>query len=121
MTAGRILLVEDALGISRALGRALSLSQGDEFSVESCDRAELAVEYLQERSFDLLITDLRLPGMSGLELLEWAQRSCPELRSILITAYGTPQLEEQARRLTDAYLPKPFRLNDLLRLVRVVL
>ncbi len=121
MTEGRVLLVEDALGIGRALSRALSLSQGDAFQVQTCSQAEQAIERMESEAYDLLITDLRLPGMSGLELLAWVREHCPAMRSILITAYGSPQVEEQVRKLADAYLPKPFRLNDLLRLARVVL
>ncbi len=121
MSEARVLIVEDALGIARALSRALSLAEGDHFNVEVCSSAEQALLSLQEAPFDLLITDLRLPAMSGLELLEWARSNQPQMRSILITAYGSPQVEEQVHRVANAYLPKPFRLSDLLRLAHVVL
>ncbi len=117
----RVLIVEDALGVARALKRALSLPQGGGYWVDSCDSAETALEQLGQTRFDLLICDLRLPGMSGFDLLEQAYPISPETRSILITAFGTPKIEERARRLTNAYLPKPFRLHDLIRVAQRVL
>jgi hydroxymethylpyrimidine pyrophosphatase-like HAD family hydrolase/ActR/RegA family two-component response regulator len=121
LSEAQILIVEDSLGVARALDRALTLSHGDNFKVEVAESAEIAMQRLREVHFDLLITDLRLPGMSGLDLLEEVHKSSPDLRSILITAYGSPKVEEQVRSLANAYLPKPFRLGDLLRLVRLTL
>lgn len=109
------------MGVARALNRALSLPQGGDYRVETCDSGEAALERLRETHFDLLISDLRLPGMDGLELLECARRIRPETRSVLITAFGSPQVEERARQLAQAYLPKPFRLHDMIRIVQRVL
>jgi hydroxymethylpyrimidine pyrophosphatase-like HAD family hydrolase/CheY-like chemotaxis protein len=121
MKAAKVLIIEDSLGIANALGRALSLVQDGEYEVKTCPSGENALDQLEEQAFDLLITDLRLPGMDGLEILEWVSKNHPEMRSILITAYGSPQVEERARQLANAYLPKPFRLSDLLQLVQHVL
>ncbi len=117
----RILIIEDSLGIARALNRTLSLPQGGGHWVELHDSGEAALERLRGTRFDLLITDLRLPGMNGLAVLEHARQISPETRSILITAFGSPQVEERARRLSNAYLPKPFRLHDLIQVVQRVL
>ena len=116
-----ILIVEDSMGVARALNRALSLSQDGGYQVEVCDSGEAALERLRDNHFDLLISDLRLPGIDGLELLERARQINPETRSVLITAFGSPQVEERARHLANAYLPKPFRLQDMIRLVQRVL
>ncbi len=116
-----ILIVEDSLGVSRALHRALGLHQNGIYRVETCESGEAALTRLHERHFDLLISDYRLPGIDGLELLERAHQITPNIRSILITAFGSPQVEERAQQLTNAYLPKPFRLQDLIRLVERVL
>jgi two-component system response regulator FlrC len=89
--------------------------------VESCESAEAALQRLDTAHFDLLISDLRLPDINGLELIEQACQRSPGMRSILITAFGSPQIEEQARRLADAYVPKPFRLRDMIQLVRRIL
>ncbi len=117
----RVLLVEDSQGVARALHRALGLHQTSNFHVETCETGEDALERLFETSFNLLISDLRLPGINGLELLRRANQLRPALRSILITAYGSPEIEREARELANAYLPKPFRLHDLIRLVERVM
>jgi hydroxymethylpyrimidine pyrophosphatase-like HAD family hydrolase/CheY-like chemotaxis protein len=121
MRKEHILIVEDSLGVSRALRQALSLPQGGGYQVEVCDSGEAAMERLQDTSFDLLISDLRLPGMNGLELLDRAHHTDSQMRSVLITAFGSPQVEERARHLADAYLPKPFRLQEMIRIVQRVL
>ncbi|MFZ6029356.1 MAG: DUF5752 family protein [Chloroflexota bacterium] len=119
--AAKVLIIEDSLGIANALGRALGLVHDGNYEVKTCPSGETALDLLKEQAFDLLITDLRLPGIDGLEILQWVHQNCPEIRSILITAYGSPQVEERARRIANAYLPKPFRLNDLIQLVQHVL
>lgn len=117
----RVLVVEDKTAVVQALQRALSLPQGGGYRVESCESAEAALERLHAVRFDLLISDLRLPGISGLELIERTHQISPGTRSVLITAFGSPEVEEQARRLVDVYLPKPFSLHDLSRIVRRLL
>jgi len=116
--AARICIVEDSLGVARPLERALRLHQNGNYTVETCASAEAALKRLHEVPFDLLISDLCLPGMDGLELIERSQRIRPETRSLLITAFGSTEVENRAQALADAYLPKPFRLRDLIRIVQ---
>ncbi len=121
ISPARILLVEDSLGIARALSQALSLHHDGLYQVEVCRSAEAALERLHEAPYHLLISDLRLPGMDGLELLARAQRLRPETRRVLITAYGGPDIEARVRELAGVYLPKPFRLGDVIRLIERLL
>jgi hydroxymethylpyrimidine pyrophosphatase-like HAD family hydrolase/CheY-like chemotaxis protein len=117
----RILLVEDSLGIAKALSRALGFQHDGAYQVEVCQSAEDALQRLHEAPFNLLISDLRLPGMDGLELLVRAQRIRPKTRRMLITAYGSPEVETKVRQLAGVYLPKPFRLDDIIQLVKRLL
>ncbi len=121
MSQENILIVEDSLGVARALNQALSLAQGGRYHVEVAESGEAALERLRVAPFNLLISDLRLPGMNGLELCEQARQICPDMHRVLITAFGSPQVEERARQITDAYLPKPFRLHEIIRIVQRIL
>jgi len=117
----RILIIEDSLGVAQALKRTLSLPQGGGHWVQICGSGEAALEQLRGAHFDLLITDLRLPGMNGLAVLEHARQINPGTGSVLITAFGSPQVEARARQLANVYLPKPFRIHDLIQIVQRVL
>jgi hydroxymethylpyrimidine pyrophosphatase-like HAD family hydrolase/CheY-like chemotaxis protein len=116
-----ILIVEDELGVAQPLKRALDLSPNKLYQVEMSSSGEDALEQLRNKRFDLLISDFRLPGMDGLELMEQAQQISPEIPCVLITAYGSPSVEERARKLAKAYIPKPFHLRDIIRTVQQIL
>lgn len=118
MKQQRILIVEDERPLALTLRRALSTPDGGGHAVECCENGEAALVRCQEVPFDLIITDLRMPGMNGLELLEHVRMISPGTRSILITAFGTPEVEDRARRLADAYLPKPFELRAFIETVQ---
>ncbi len=115
----RILIVEDESRVAQALSRALSLPEGGGFHVEACGTGEEALTRLRKEYFDLLITDLRMPGMNGFELLRKSRGVSPGISSILITAYGSSYVEEKATELgVDAYLPKPFSMKSLVETVQ---
>ena len=114
MSEKRILIIEDSGVVARPLQRALELHFGDQFfEVERCASAEEALQLLEERRFDLLISDLMLPGINGLELLTQVAANNPAMPSIIMTAFGSPQMELQVRRVATEFLPKPFTLNEL--------
>ena len=117
----RILIVDDERPVAQALQRALSLPRGGGYSVESCESAEAALERHECAHFDLLISDLRLPGINGLDLIEQARQRNPGMHSVLITAFGSAEVEEQALGATDAYVPKPFHLRDMCQIVQRIL
>ncbi|MGB8982413.1 MAG: response regulator [Anaerolineales bacterium] len=96
----RILVVDDHPNTAITLARALS-QLGPDVEVISTDDSKLALQQATENSVDLLITDMMMPGMNGLELIE-ALKSSPAgapSYTILITAYDVPGLKESARRL----------------------
>ena len=121
MIGQNILIVEDELGVAQPLKRALDLSPNQLYQVEICSSGEIALERLRSKRFDLLISDFRLPGMDGLELLEQARQIAPGILSVIITAYGSPDVEMRVQALADAYFPKPFHLRDILKVVQKML
>ncbi len=120
-TKTKILIVEDEEKIAYTLARALRRASENDFDVEIQNSALAAIELFKTKTFDLLITDQRMPGMSGLELIAHVRREYPETRAILITGFGSPEIEAEARRLADGYLTKPFNLPDVLDLVQDVI
>ncbi len=105
----RLLLVEDKDTFRRLLVQALAGSSWDVLAVG--DPLE-ALEALERSSFEVLVTDLRLPGFSGLELLKRAKRMHPAIRIVLMSAFGEPKdIVEAMRCGADEFLPKPFDLG----------
>jgi DNA-binding NtrC family response regulator len=111
-----ILIVEDEIATSWALAEGLS---DDGFSIDTFRSAEEAWAWLQNGHSDLVISDLRLPGMSGLELARKLRRGRHAQPVILVTAYGTPETVREARGagVADCFT-KPFPIDRLRRSVR---
>ena len=72
---------------------------------------------LAAQAFDVVISDFNMPGPSGLEYLSRIRQNNREIILILITAYGTDELEEGARRLGGGYITKPFEPPVLVKLI----
>jgi len=121
MPPKQILIVEDETNVAQALARALTMIDENAYQVDQCASAEDALERLRAKHYDLLVTDLRMEGMSGLEFLEQLPQVSPTTRSILITAYGSPQVETRAKLLANAYLPKPFSMKSFITVVKQAL
>jgi len=89
--------------------------------IEAAD-GEAALDALQSQSVDLLVTDVFMPGMTGIELLERAKKMKPDLRAIVITGQKTSETIIGAlRHQACEFLSKPFHLEELLEAVRSVL
>lgn len=111
MQEKRILIVEDEPRIALALCRALEFPSGSARQVEISPVAETALSKIQGKVYDLIITDLRMPGMSGAEFLRQVHNLCPDTPTMLITGFGSPEVEDLAQRLGAAYMSKPFSLR----------
>ncbi len=111
----KILLLEDDAGIASALKKELH-AEGYEVAIATRGDEGLAVA-LREPC-DVVITDLKMPGMSGLELVERLHRAKPKLPIIMITAFGTTETAiEATKRGAYDYLLKPFDMGEMLKLV----
>lgn len=119
----RILVVDDHPNTATTLARAIS-QLGDGVEVMSATSGKEAIEYANGGAFDVLITDMMMPGMNGLELIERLQAhpGGRPAHNILITAYDVPGLKESARRLkVNEVIIKPVRPEHIYQIVSNIL
>jgi two-component system response regulator YesN len=117
----RILIVDDEAKVAFFLREGL-LGLGPEYEVQTSESAEQALERIRTQPVDLAVVDYCLPGADGLELLRQLNEICPDTRTLLITAYGSPEVQDQAYHLCACqYLAKPFHIEDLMCTVQQVL
>jgi two-component system, NtrC family, response regulator AtoC len=109
----RILIVDDEESIRGFIAEALSL---DHHSIEQAQSAEEALRLATPRRFDLVVTDLKMPGAGGLELLRRLKAEQPLVEVIVLTAYGTVDTAVEAMKLgAFDYLQKPLKSPAALR------
>ncbi len=113
----KVMILEDEHGLAYTLSAALEKNLGVGSSVKVCSTAEVALQMLQIHKFDLIISDLRLPGMSGIDFITQVRQSYPDLPIIFMRAFGTDQIEEQAQAVSDYYIKKPFEIAELTQVI----
>jgi DNA-binding NtrC family response regulator len=107
----RILIVEDEAPMCELL---LSIFSERGYEVEACSNGEAAIGRLEARDYALVISDIKLPGMSGLELLARIRVDWPELAVIIMTAFSSISSAVEAMKLgAEDYIGKPFQLDEL--------
>jgi DNA-binding NtrC family response regulator len=107
-----LLLVEDEGPLRQAVAEQLA-DRG--FSVEQAESGEAALAHLSEFAFDVLVTDLRLPGIDGSAVVEAAVARYPDIIAIVVTGYGTVKdAVEAIKRGAADFVNKPFQIDELL-------
>ena len=113
--SARILIVDDEEIVIRSCRRILD---GDRFAVDWADNGRDALRKLDERPADVLILDIMMPKMDGLEVLQHVKELHPEVEVIMVTGLSQVQTAVQAMKLgAFDYLPKPFDPDELLQVV----
>ena len=111
MAVRNILIVDDESKVAFLLGKALERCDND-YQVSIAHSGEEALRLLGKSPVDVLVTDMRMPGVSGLELIRWVRSASPDTRTILMTAYDNPQVEAEAHDLgAHCYITKPFSID----------
>lgn len=114
--AGRILVVDDEVTIRELLSQFLG-AQG--FECHTADSGRTAIEEIQNSCFDLIISDIRMPSVTGLQLLEHVHENHPTLPVIMITAVADLETAVDAMKQGAAdYITKPFDLKKVVRSVQ---
>lgn len=109
---GRILIVDDEPVVIKSCERILT---PEGFTVDAANNGKDAMSRLSSDNYDLVITDLKMPGMDGIELVRWIRNSKPGTGVVIITGYPSQESIKEALslRILD-YLPKPFSPSLLL-------
>jgi two-component system cell cycle response regulator CpdR len=106
----RILLAEDDRVMREYLARALERSG---YSVTAVDRGTAALPLIETERFDLLLSDIVMPEMDGIELAQKAGEIAPDMRVMFITGFAAVTLKAGKQVPTARVLSKPFHLRDL--------
>ncbi len=107
----RVMFVDDEEGVRKSFDRLLS-ERG--FAVSTVEDGDRAVSLLREEPAEVIVSDLRMPGLDGLQLLQWVHERQPQTRFILLTGYGNAEVERKARALgAYEYLNKPISPDAL--------
>lgn len=123
--AERILVIDDELDMLMLI--RMIIEDSTDYEVETTNNPSEGLKMLAERDYDLVITDLKMPGMDGLEVSEELWKIRPDIPVIIITAYGSPEAADEALKKGVAdFITKPFRkdtmiftMNRVLELARV--
>ena len=114
-----VLIVDDEKNILLTLSQSLEILQ---LETDTATNGEQALAKLKEKDFGLILLDLRMPGMDGMEVLRQVREIRPDIRIIMITAYGTIELAVEAMKLGAVdFIQKPFSPEEIRELVSRVL
>lgn len=112
-TRPRILVVDDEQAVRDLLAKTLETA---DYEVDTAPDGATAIQYLNTNGYDLLVTDLRMPGMDGLTVIREGRRKSADLPVIVITGYSSEASAIEAINLgVSGYLTKPFRLPRVLQ------
>jgi CheY-like chemotaxis protein len=114
-----ILIVDDEKNIRLTLSRSLEVLGVE---TDSAEDGKEALVKLREKEFGVILLDIRMPGVDGMEVLRQVRESKPDIRIIIITAYGTIELAVEAMKLGAVdFIPKPFVPEEIREMVARVL
>ncbi|MFO7654793.1 MAG: response regulator [Candidatus Krumholzibacteriia bacterium] len=111
----KVLLVDDEEDFVRSLAERIEMR---DVRPDVALDGEEALEKIRREAPDVMVLDLKMPGMHGLEVLEKVKKAFPDLQVVILTGHGTTRDEDDARRLgAYAYLKKPVALDKLMQTV----
>jgi DNA-binding response OmpR family regulator len=113
----QVLIVDDEETLTWSLAKSLSHDR-EAYEITTANDGETALSLLQEDIFDLVVLDIRLPGISGLDVLMKIKEENPATKVIIMTAYGSSEIKAKAKaRGSLYYLEKPFEIDQMRGLI----
>src|SRR5210317_2149040 len=117
----KILIIEDEAAIRRVLVKIIS-EENDTYQVEEAEDGLEGIELIKNNDYDLVLCDIKMPKMDGVEVLEKAKKIKPEIPIVMISGHGDLDTAVNTMRLgAFDYISKPPDLNRLLNTVRIAL
>lgn len=117
MNLKRVLIVDDEEDLTWSISKHLTKDK-DKYTLITVNSAPEALEVLSQLPVELVISDVRMPEMSGLDLLLQIKENYPVTKVIIMTAYGSSEVQEEAnRRGCLRYIEKPFEIQELRQLI----
>lgn len=117
----RLLIVDDEVNVALTLSEGLQ-ALGDEYQVDVASNGQAALELISEGEYDLILTDYKMAGMSGLSLALAVNKVHPHTQIIMMTAYGSASLRNSARLIpVSGFIEKPCSLTEIRDMVLRVL
>jgi DNA-binding NtrC family response regulator len=114
-----ILVVDDDAIVIKSCKRIL---EAEGFEVSTVPGADKALEVLKNSDFDILLIDVKMPGRDGMYLMREIKKNWPEIPTIVMSGYPTPETITEVLRLgATLFIPKPFKPDELIKSVRQVL
>ena len=111
MLEKKVLVVDDDSLMKDFLKEALGRS---DYSVDSASTGEEALEKIKDKDYDLILSDIRMPSMSGMEVLKATKENLPYAKVVMMTAYGTVENAVEAMKLgAFDYVMKPFSADEI--------
>ena len=113
----KVLIVDDEETLTWSMAKSLSRDR-DKYEVEIANNGEEALDVLSKTPIDLVISDIRMPDINGLDLLIRIKRDYPQTKVIIMTAYGSSDVQKEAsNRGSLYYIEKPFEINEIRKLI----
>ena len=112
----RLLLVDDDVVVLRALRRLL-LNARPDWEIDTVESGDAALQLIDGSTYHIVVTDLHMPGVDGIALLERLKAEQPLIRRVIHSSHVESLTSEQSRELAHAVLRKPGRADELLRVL----
>ena len=113
----KVLIVDDEETLTWSMAKSLSKDK-DKYEVMIANNGREALQLLKTSRIDLVISDIRMPDINGLDLLVMIKKEYPETKVIIMTAYGSSDVQKEAnQRGSLFYIEKPFEISDIRKII----
>ncbi len=113
----KVLIVDDEETLTWSMSKSLSKDK-DKYEVIIANNGREALALLEKNNIDLVITDIRMPDINGLDLLVKIKKTYPDTKVIIMTAYGSSDVQKEAnQRGSLYYVEKPFEISDIRKII----